>query len=262
VNGKIQFQPLNDDHAIQSVKFAVFFTTGFGSQLIGAVESAHDQWRDGLPAMSAADINVESGGRSVRGPGVMFAFVQPDASPNWSMHVAGNKIEIECFLYSRWDRVWKTAFDYFTKVMTVFLTQKVDVRPQGVELTVKDVFLTDRSYTLGGLFKRRTNRLPEFMFECGDVWHCNTGWFEGATEFSTHLNNLNCDAIPSGAAIAINVSHFQRIGIEDSGDLIRLAASKYKTIEDEMTKLHDNNKNLLTDILNREIAVRIGLVRA
>lgn len=252
------FRPLNDDHAIESVKFSVAFSKGIVSRSIFAVEQNHHEWRDGLPARSIADFTIESNGRTADAPGVVFAFVRPDASPSWSMTVAGNRIDVECFLYSRWDRVWKDACEYFVKVFKVLSETQTDLSIGAVDLTVKDVFVTDdQSYLLGHLLNR-SPRLPDFIFTTPQAWHANSGWFEEDANWGKILNNLNCDVSPAQGRTFFNFSHFQQIVLKRHQS-IKSEESARGFLDEAMNFLHLSNKRLISELLKDDMADRIGL---
>ncbi|MBY3080687.1 TIGR04255 family protein [Rhizobium laguerreae] len=256
----MRFRPLNEDHAIESVKFSVAFSAGILGPSIMAVEQGHSLWRDSLPARSIADVSVESNGRSGSAPGVLFSFLRPDGLPSWSMAVAVNRIDIECSLYSRWERVWAEARGYFVKVIEILSKSQPGLEIGAVELTVKDVFLaTERDYPLNQLLKPSV-RLPKFIFEAGQAWHANSGWFEvEANGMQRTLHNLNCDATPDDELTVINISHYQQGGMTSPVNISANRAQLPETLEQRMSTLHKANKQLMVDILKDDMANRIGL---
>jgi uncharacterized protein (TIGR04255 family) len=254
----MRFRPLNEDHAIESVKFSVAFSTGILSQSIMAVEQGHNLWLDSLPARSIADVSSESNGRSANAPGVSFSFLRPDGSPSWSMAVAVNRIDIECSLYSRWERVWTEAKGYFVKAIEILSKAQPSLGIGAVELTVKDVFVaTERDYPLNQLLKPSV-RLPEFIFEAGQAWHANSGWFE-VNGMQRTLHNLNCDATPNDDLTIINISHYQQGLMASPINISAKQAQLFETLEQRMSTLHKANKQLMIDILKDDMAGRIGL---
>lgn len=253
-----QFRPLNEDHAIESVKFAIIFSSGITPQSILAIEANHDNWRDGLPARSIADVDFENAGRKGKAPGVMFAFVRPDASPSWSMTVAANKVEVECFLYSRWERVWSTSKEYFVKALSILSEVQPELFVGALELTVKDVFATDEEYTLENLLTR-SEYLPQFLFRAGQFWHCNSGWFEPSEVPERVLHNLNCDAAPNGDETYVSISHYQQKNLVSGLKITDLVGEAFKPVDAGMAALHEMNKAVVLELFTQETARRIGL---
>lgn len=257
--GKMRFRPLNEDHAIESVKFSVVLSAGILPQAIMAVEQNHALWRESLPARSIADVALDSNGRTGSAPGVVFGFLRPDGTPSWSMTVALNKIDIECFLYSRWERVWGEARGFFVKVIEILSKSQGKLEISAIELTVKDVFVaTEANYPLDQLFKA-SDRLPEFIFGAGQAWHANSGWFEVDKGSRRTLHNLNCDATPHQEAALINISHYQQSGLVPPVQVSAAAQEISRMLEASMSGLHAANKKVMIDLLQDEMASRIGL---
>lgn len=262
MEGQMGFRPLNEDHAIASVKFSVVFSAGILPQSILAVEQNHDLWRDSLPARSVADVNIDSNGRNANAPGVFFAFLRPDGSPSWSMTVAVNRIDIECSLYSRWERVWIAAREYFVKVIEILSSAQPNLEIGAVELTVKDVFVASGTeYPLEQLLNR-SSKLPEFIFAAGQAWHANSGWFEIEEGKQRTLHNLNCDAAPQQEVALINISHYQQLSTQSRINISAKQADIQKSLDETMNTLHQSNKKLIIDLLKVEMGSRIGLGKA
>ena len=252
------FHPLNEDHAIESVKFSVILNSGIHPPSILAVERAHGVWKDTLPAISVADVDLDIGGRQGKAPGVLFAFVKPDASPTWSMHIAGNRIDVECFLYSRWQRVWGTAREYFIKVLEVLYQNQSMLMVSAAELTVKDVFLGPSEYSLD-LLIRRSELVPDMLFKAGRVWHNHSGWLEDEHENIRTVNNLNLQAIPLDDDTSVSIFHYQMLNTGVDLSIDKVLANDFAKIDGMMGRLHDANKTLIKKVVTTEICQRIGL---
>lgn len=255
MSGKRTIRPLNDDHAIESVKFSVQFSSALSVKAIRALEASHDKWRDSLPAVSAADGTIENNGRQVRVPGVIFAYVRPDSSSTWLMNAFASSLSVECPLYSRWAKIWPEAQTLLSKAIEViFESQEIVV--SAVELTVKDVFVTtSHNYELRDLLRESGFSAP-IIFRSKPVWHSHVGWFEYSGETRT-LNNLDLDAVPrSQGEIEFNINHLQRIQIPPpQGN----TAAVLEHIAENMNSLHGNNKKMITQILSDEMLQAIGL---
>ncbi|MBY5354575.1 TIGR04255 family protein [Rhizobium leguminosarum] len=250
------FRPLNEDHAVAGVKFAVVLNQVLQPQAISAAENSHEIWRESLPAASISDVAIDAGGRQLKAPGVLFAFLRPDGTANWSMQLGGNKIEVECNLYSRWDRVWMSALGYLASALSVTSQAQNNLAVLSVELTVRDVFVAlKRPYELSHLIKIG-EYFPRSVLSAGPLWHCNTGWFDDAHSGGNgHLHNLNCDAAPANNDVIINITHFQQKRLPEPV----LVQGLQSTLDITMKTLHEKNKTLLREILTQEMLTRIGL---
>lgn len=259
MEGKMGFRPLNEDHAIQSVKFSVLLTGGIAHGSILTIEQNHNRWRDNLPARTIADVEIESNGRTGKAPGVIFAFVRPDGSPSWSLSVAANRIDIECNLYSRWERVWHSAKEYFVKILEILSTCQAELEIAGIELTVKDVFVVDRNaYSLDHLLNH-SSRLPSYIFSAGQAWHANCGWFQDEEPPNRTLHHLNCDTAADQDLTFVNISHYQQRSLMPSQKKSDEKPDKSALLDRYMRELHLSNKQLLSDLLADQMAERINL---
>lgn len=254
---KSTFRPINEDHAIVSVSFSLALSEVLKRDTIAAVEHAHDKWRDTLPALSSAETQVEVGGKNVRAPGVVFAFVRPDASPNWALTVGGVRVTIECYLYTRWERVWAEAKHILEQAIETIFEAQPKIEVKAVELTVKDEFTSPRSKVDFRQLFRESDYLSSHIFKKGALWHCNTGWFDADSSGKLrHLHNLDITSVAYGGDdIAVSISHFQRYVMPNN----ITAGQEINQASDMMELLHTANKNLLRDTLVREITERIGL---
>ena len=175
------------------------------------------------------------------------------------MNVAVNKIDIECFLYSRWERVWTEAKGYFVKVIEILSKTQPNLEIGAIELTVKDVFVApDKDYSLDQMMKT-SDRLPEFIFSAGQAWHANSGWVDEEKGKQRTLHNLNCDATPNQETTLINISHYQPTGLLAPVKVSGKAGEVSETLEAKMSGLHVANKRLMIDLLKDDMANRIGL---
>ncbi|TBB25194.1 hypothetical protein ELH51_27320 [Rhizobium ruizarguesonis] len=253
-----KFQPINDDHAIELVKFGFIFLNPISPQSIAAFEANHDLWRESLPARVTLEIDMDLGGRQFKAPAAQFAFMKPDGVPAWSMLAGANKIEIECAVYSRWDRVWATCQDLFAKALEVLSVTQPQTALSVLELTTKDVFLTEGQYDLPELFSPG-KLIPEFLFKAGRLWHSHVGWFQDPEESPRHLHNLNIDANMIGTGTAVSLSHFQQKNMPENLTCAEMKTGGLVSLSSAMRALHDENKRIVTEILVPEMADRIGL---
>jgi hypothetical protein len=261
MNGR--FQPVNDDHAIEQVVFALAFSRPFQGPDLDVFRQAHFQWAEALPAIRepagfAIVVDAGKGVRAQNAPGVEFAFMRPDGTPVWAFRVFGNEIVVECSRYSRWARIWGAASKYLNLAFELVAGLETPANLTGVTHLVQDSFvapLTDQD--VSQLFVR-SDLLPNAIFERNADWHSHTGWFADATNLRV-LHNLNVDATSDQAASAarISVTHLMTV----SGESVpgEGAAAQAAWLEETMTLLHAENKTLMAKLLDPRVLERIGL---
>nr|WP_280923347.1 TIGR04255 family protein [Rhizobium halophytocola] len=253
------FRPINDDHAIESIKFSVMFTTALSPNAIVAIDQSHEKWRDSLPARTPLEVEIDVGGREVKLPGLVFSFMKPDGNPTWSMTVGGNKIEIECFLYSRWQRVWNSVLRILQNALSAISALKDNLLISSVELAVRDTFITqDPDYALDQLMNR-CRFVPEWAFKAGRSWHSHIGWMGDFAERSRTLHNLNADVVPRESETYIKVTHYQLRNTGTDLKVQELIDSNLAQLDVMFNNLHDVNKNIMSELITKKMGQRIGL---
>jgi uncharacterized protein (TIGR04255 family) len=253
------FRPVNDDHAIERVKFSVLFTRPISPRSVFLVEQNHDQWRAALPACATSFVTEEVNGRPMKLPSVVFGFLQPDASPLWSMSIGGSRVDIECYLYTRWNRVWGEALDLFTLVFETLSKSKDQLQIYGVALEVKDVFrASGEAYELFDLFKSNP-LLPMKVHSLDGPWSTMTTWLIEGSEDRRTLHMFDAEATQTGDEIEINMTHSQTQNTGVDLSLSDVSSGARPEINALMESMHSANKELVNEILADSVCERIGL---
>jgi hypothetical protein len=113
----MDFDPLNSEHAIQSVAFTVAFDGMLSPGAIHDLRSRTEIIAE-LPAVQAPQgFEFNMGGAPTGGgpiqrrmiAGVQLSHLRPDGTPAWALRMMGNELSVECTRYTRWDKVWGTA---------------------------------------------------------------------------------------------------------------------------------------------------------
>lgn len=260
-----QFQPINDDHAIEQVTFTIGFARPFTEADLAVFRKRHDLWADTLPAMrdpAVFAVQIEDGSavRVEKAPGVEFAFMRPDGSPVWAMRVLGPEIVVECTRYSRWARVWGAAQRYFG--LALDLVSEGEGEPNAMlrtSLVVQDAFKAPADGAdLRSLFVN-TDLLPEAMFGRGSDWHVNTGWFSDLETLRV-LHNLNIDGAGDVASniARVRIQHVMTV-IRGPADVNETASERRDWLGKAMDALHLENKALVGRLLQPALLNRIGM---
>ncbi len=264
-----QFEPINDDHAIEQVVFTLSFERPFSNDELAAFRSNHNRWSEDLPAVRDAPgftmvVGPDKSLKAEAAPGVEFAFVRPDGSAIWAMRVFGPEIAVECTRYSRWVRVWGAARNHLSTALTLLSERKVPNSLVRATLVVQDAFSSDEeNYDLHQLFNA-SELLPASVFQRGANWHAHTGWFDqiGAGRI---LHNVNVDAVggapfegPNGSKARVAILHLLSASREPANE-IEAAQDRLGWLDATMPVLHDKNKLLMDTLLTRPLADRIGL---
>lgn len=249
-----EFTPINDDHAVTSVTFALRLDEFIEPAVLEAAQGA--KWRAALPAMSSLPA-IEISGMEI--PAVQFAIVRPDARPLWALKLNGYELSIECTAYTRWAEVWGHARQILEEAWHLIRSHQSDAGVIEFRLQVVDQFkIADNEYDLSGLFNDN-GTLSAVPFKGSPIWHSNIGWFDQVEDLGW-LNALGAQATTSHAKdgrpvgpFKFTVNHLQRASIGGA------AVQSIDRMDEIVCKFHENNKAQLVNILNPEIAKRIGL---
>jgi hypothetical protein len=259
-----QFQPINDDHAIEQVAFTVAFERPFNEADLGHFRRRHDLWADSLPAVrepTGFAVQVEDGNafRIERAPGIEFAFVRPDGSAVWAMRIIGAEIIVECSRYSRWARIWGAAQAHLGHALDIVGEGEAANPMVRASLVVQDAFaapLLDQK--LESLFVR-SDLLPSAVFSRGANWHAHSGWFADRDALRI-LHNLNIDGIGDDAASVarVRVNHIMT-AVRSAASADETASERRAWLGEAMESLHLENKALIGVLLQPDLLDRIGM---
>ncbi|WP_313602471.1 TIGR04255 family protein [Rhizobium sp.] len=253
------FRPLNEDHAVESVKFALLFTRPLAPKTVAKVESRHELWRDALPAKSRLDVDVDVNGRTLKAPAVMFGFLKPDANPVWSMQVGANQIEVECFLYSRWQRVWETAREHFVGVLDIVAAAQEALQVRAMHLTVKDVFLSQDGPISAGDMLKPSNKVPPHALTAKGPWNSYFSWLNEENEDIRTLHACDIDSSFDGEQSSVEVTHMQTRNTGIDIPIGEICGTGFSRLDAIMEAMHQSNKGFISELITNEMAERIGL---
>jgi uncharacterized protein (TIGR04255 family) len=270
------FKPINDDHAIQFVRFTLTFDRPLSPSEVRVIQTNHRLWRDDLPAISvpqgvALQMNQHTGMvQPAPVVGVEFSLQRPDGSPAWALRFVGNEIVVECTRYSRWDRVWTNASTHFAKALTVAGASAASatvIELAAISLEVVDAFVSDETDMDLSSVIRTGPYISEHVFSCGPVWHLHHGWFT-EPESDPVLERLNLTATreePSNGGgapaetIKLLIEHAQQKRLRNRIGLSENISATAQTIHAAMEIMHRKNKTLLSSLLVPGVAQQIGL---
>lgn len=255
----MQFKPISDDHAVESVVFTFVSSRFIDIDDIQALVNAHDRFRADLPALNLPNSDA---------PVVEFAYRRPDGSASWLLRCGnGGEFTVECRRYTRWDRVWKVV----RAVVGIAVDVCNAVRPLSIlapSLRVVDRFRSTSDETHLDSLLRRDAFIAEAAFNTGPLFHSNVGWFEDL-ENVVVLNTLNVqgrrDSLfeptkgKTSQANYVVIDHVQQIRLTEPPQAYTAFDDEHSPVVVAVNELHQRNKKLLARILVNEMQDAIGL---
>ena len=260
------FEPFNENHAITEAVFAVVGLGQFTSDDRSSVKAAHREWEALLPRLEEGgvlNIAVAAPGADVPTPPIpplAFARFRADGETEWRMQLNADAIVVNCGAYTRWNEVWAVVHDLFANATGVLSAREQKMR--AVALQYSDVFrwVGDDPYDARRLL-REGDSVPPGIFQRGEVWHVDQGWFVDAEEpVSGHiLERMFIGSTVEDEQPQVRFNTQLRFDLRDAPD-IRAAFAEPKPLADSLFgRLHSSSKTLLAGFLTTEMAQRINL---
>lgn len=268
------FEPINPDHAIAAVAFALNFNRPLNEGEIAKAKQIEPAVREFLPGTVSIGPPVAGfslTGVSLPGPqlsplptGIIFQRVKPDATPSWLLTAQQNTIAAQCMEYTRWADVWRRVRTWFSQLYS--LVKSPDLSLNSISLQYKDQFSATKPLDgdiLEKLFRTDTPYLPPRTFKNRELWHVHQGWYLPITEpiyiSGRKLNVLNISTQDPGTSIALTVDHLFRYEIDDGDPPLFTNGDGSALIDVVIEDLHAQNKSLLRNLLSAQMARRIRL---
>ncbi|CAN7563781.1 hypothetical protein [Aminobacter sp. LjRoot7] len=255
----MDFQPVNEDHAIESVIFTVLTGTMIDPDAIQLLVERHNKIRGDLPALSLPESHM---------PTAEFAYRRPDGSASWLLRCgSGNSITVECRRYTRWEKVWNSTRTLLLHAMAC-CSEAIgpDLLFGTPTLRVTDRFRAAKENAKLVTLLRHDPYIAEAAFELGPVFHSNVGWFDNLGP-DLVLNTLNVQGRRDSAferstlraveAEYVVVEHFQQFRPPQAVGYAEATAN----LDRIFSTLHQRNKDLLGRILVDEMQGTIGLTQ-
>lgn len=269
----MDFQPINDDHAVEFVEFAIGFSAPLPGKVLSAIHASHGSFDQTLPAEFFGDLGDDTeflvpliqGRNSVS---VNFANLRPNGSAVWAARASHNEILITCSRYTRWGNTWPVALEVLMYMLRA-AAEVVAADDKLQELVINSMALrvTDRfegeteQYDLSNTLKRGSY-VAEHIFSAGSLWHCNSGWFDSDADGQI-LSNLNIDTRrvqrKEFSLVGLGIIHKQQFRMSEVPVRVGGSDDVYAALDKRMTTLHANNKTVLSRLLSNELSQRIQL---
>jgi uncharacterized protein (TIGR04255 family) len=254
----MDFKPVNSEHSVQSVTFVLALDGMIPSSAFQSVKLQELQRE--LPAVQTPEFEIGAASSVRRIHGIQFAHLRPDGTPAWALRILGNEITVECSRYTRWEKVWGVARQYFEAALAAAAAGERQRKVTAIGQNFIDVFVANRDkYDLQALLKPGDLLVTKAFTSSSPSWHSHIGWFED--KGITWLNQLNIDAVqrPDPSAeqrLHIQITHNQRLGMNPP---LALSDEVMAVLDAAMEKLHIQNKGILRQLLSRPMQKQIGL---
>ncbi len=189
--------------------------------------------------------------------GITLQRMGADGIPEYVFSMQDNQLAFTCNKYTRWKEISPKAIDFLNQFSS-FVCPVPGIAV--IALQYVDEFLVTGNlpeYRSSILFNAKSARLPATIFNGSDFWHNHAGWFDTNQNEERVLNNLNVSYYPQQPdknAVQIVSAHKEilKTPLLEHNALRGLMTNSFKT-------LHDMNKEMFKEFLNRQTLDSIGL---
>lgn len=265
----MSFRPINENHAIAKVTFALHVVPNFTLDELEDVKNGHDSWKNKLPAIDkyiplGLVPEIEGIAPPTPTPPVSFSSYKPDGNPEQKLLIELDQIFVECWRYSNWNSVWGNSRDLFGKVISKLNDDKRKVVACSLQYIDEFVCSSGEEFDAHKLLDSESEYIPKKFFNCGNIWHLHQGWFiekklplPGRILERMHVTSR----IGNDQSYNVQFENLNRYDIlESKVNTSELSSSESGKIDEVFETLHEANKALLNEFLNSKISKRIGLV--
>ena len=257
------YEPKNAGHAVTGVAFTISYTEPLTKEAIDKAKTLESQVKSFLPATSLLNPPFVVQGQSNHPVGISFHRAKPDSTYAWILTAQQNFIAAHCADYTRWADVWKRVSGWLTDLHDLV---GADKELASVTLQYWDQFTVKKpadASALSKLLRSTSKYLPGRFFLNQELWHLNQGWFEAPTSTlpgkQLSVINMGTASQEVDSEIVLTIDHSIRHDFEKGKVDLFAGQVGQRPIDVLMDVLHENNKNLLRDLLNEEAIASIKL---
>ena len=264
------WKPVNPAHAIQRAAAIFEFAEPITSFAVGKIENAvrAEAKRIGLlkeEPLNTALFEIRPSGPPRPGKseqvGTLFQDVQGEISRQ-ALSVMTASIRFETGIYTRWI-AFREQLANFMQLSLPIIEQNVRIRQVGLEYVDLFIAASPGQPDAALILDKKSRFLTQRAFDSHGPWHSHSGWFEGETELSRHLVNVDVDVADAQGPIdvrrAINIRTYEAEQIIDFGHVRAGEMTQLEPLLNCLDSLHTALKRHLSGILTNEARTMISL---
>lgn len=271
-----EYLPFNERHSIQETQINLLFE---GQFVPDAVEAARDSAsavlsRD-LPNAAAIrggalQINVSNPVSEIplrtsqpdQLVGFQMSAVQRNSQPARILRLANNLLSVSILEYESWEDTFGKVFAYIQPVLSSLPIIANPITAYGIR-TIDRFTYTGRPVDARAdqLLVKGNPYVTPRTFRAGPDWHCNSGWFNYSLGDRV-LHNLNVASNRVELSSTVTIDHNATIQLSSrrySIENLLQAVGDTPGLVEGLNSLHDQNKDILREMLTLEMLSKIGL---
>lgn len=272
-----EYLPFNERHSIQETQINLLFEGQFVPE---AVEAARDRGSSALSIElpNVAEIRGGSLQINISNPvseiplrtsqpdqlvGFQMSAVQRNSQPARILRLANNLLSVSILDYVSWEDTLGKVLTYIGPVLSFLPILANPVTAYGIRTIDRFTYTgrpvdarADQLLIQGNLY------VTPRTFGAGPDWHCNSGWFN-YTLGDRVLHNLNVASNRVELSSTVTIDHNATIQLSSRRNSIEnllQAVGDTPGLVDGLNSLHDQNKDILREMLTPEMLTKIGLL--
>lgn len=258
-------KPISEKHAIDVASFIVVFEHPFEANIVDSLPGLHERLKADYPTFNLTNVmEVSVTGSEVSQKigvtsGGLLQNLQPDGRPVWTLRVEGNAIVVSCTKYERWDDISPKALEHLKAAITFVNNDRNAVTSLIHQIVDRFVTANKDEYDISQVFNTQSPYLTGQALKAGKFWHVFQGWFDDKKEFGGKLLNvlnLSTAENPANITITTSIDHAAHLRFE-SPKAIEVLDDKF--IRKAFDELHESNKSIIRQLLNKDQLKAIGL---
>jgi uncharacterized protein (TIGR04255 family) len=266
-----RYLPFAGRNAIAEMTIGIQFAIPFGPGIGEHVDAIRTRFESDFPKYDPVQaITLSFGSPPLQIPsqnagvtGFSLTKIKADGTPARLLRVAANSVSVHFTEYTSWAEIKPKAITYILECLSE-LGLPAQNPAMAAFVGYVDRFTFDgapEKATANALFQRDTKFVAARIFDSGDQWHSNSGWFQDVGG-ARALNNLNVSSVTTRANSSVTLDHNSVYTylppLSSLADLTR-GTKGCPAFEEILDVLHRWNADLLKNLLNREMLDTIGL---
>lgn len=268
------YLPYSGAHSIQEAVIAIHFLGRFSpDEVRQARDTARNELKNMLPRLNehhqVQEIKIEQGRLSQasgepRLMGFELSKVRADAKPARVLRLLENMLTVNLLEYRDWETTIKDSLSYVRIVASSLGLTTNPVQAFSLRYIDRYTYAGSSDEPHAGMLLRKDNvYMAPRCFKGGSLWHCHSGWFDTLYTGDRILNQLNTGSAIVDGVSTVTIDHnaiCQLLAPRQSTDSLFDSSVGIKSgIESVLNRLHDENGNILRDMLLPEMLDNIGL---
>lgn len=259
-------RPISGKHALEAVVFACIFQYPFSENTIDSLMSLQETFKETYPVFTTTSmLNMRLDNKNAPPQATqtiagvsLQKLQQAKTKPAWSLKAEANNIVVSCFAYDRWQTESKKALEDLTSVIDLVADDQNPILIMSLQTVDRFVGKGQDKYQLNQVFKSTSKYLTRQARESGPLWHIYQGWFEKVGgQGDRVLQNLNLSTNETPHGIVSTIDH--NIMYHFASPLAAIDGTDINKVTGIFTLLHEKNKEIVCDLLNKKQLKAIGL---